>query len=195
MRATRAYLAGFGTAGSLLAGAAMLFVLASAVVAVKGWPQINYRGSVASLSLTDPRASSRAIVLAPIQSTRHAAIHAAATRGAISGASIASTPTVSRTHSQPVSSRPAVSATPGTSTPPQQAPAANTQVTSAPRPAPTNAGGCTSCSTSSTPSSPPSPADQLNSVVQGATNTVQNTVSNATQNLNSTVNQVVNGLP
>jgi hypothetical protein len=40
MRASRAYIAGFGTAGSLLAGAAMLFVLASAVVAFKGWPQV-----------------------------------------------------------------------------------------------------------------------------------------------------------
>lgn len=40
MRGTRAYLAGFGTSGSLLAGAAMLFVLASAIVAFRGWPQI-----------------------------------------------------------------------------------------------------------------------------------------------------------
>src|ERR1700692_4043034 len=41
MRATRAYIAGFGTAGSLLAGAAMMFVLASAVVAFRGWPQVG----------------------------------------------------------------------------------------------------------------------------------------------------------
>jgi hypothetical protein len=41
MRASRAYIAGFGTAGSLLAGAAMLFVLASAVVAFRGWPQVG----------------------------------------------------------------------------------------------------------------------------------------------------------
>jgi hypothetical protein len=40
VRATRAYLAGFGTSGSLLAGAAVLFVLGSAIVAFRGWPQI-----------------------------------------------------------------------------------------------------------------------------------------------------------
>jgi hypothetical protein len=40
VRASRAYLAGFGTAGSLLAGVAMLFVLASALVSFNGWPQV-----------------------------------------------------------------------------------------------------------------------------------------------------------
>lgn len=40
VRASRAYLAGFGTSGSLLAGAALLFVLSSAIVAFRGWPQI-----------------------------------------------------------------------------------------------------------------------------------------------------------
>lgn len=40
VRATRGYLAGFGTSGSILAGAAVLFVLASAIVAFRGWPQI-----------------------------------------------------------------------------------------------------------------------------------------------------------
>ncbi len=38
VRATRAYAAGFGTAGSLLAGAAVLFLLAAAVVGFRGWP-------------------------------------------------------------------------------------------------------------------------------------------------------------
>ncbi len=37
----RAYLAGLGTAGALLAGAALLFVLASAFVAFKGFPQLG----------------------------------------------------------------------------------------------------------------------------------------------------------
>jgi hypothetical protein len=41
VRATRAYLAGFGTAGSLLAGAALLFVLASAYVSFVGWPKVG----------------------------------------------------------------------------------------------------------------------------------------------------------
>ncbi len=38
VRATRAYAAGFGTAGSLLAGAAVLFLLVAAVVGFRGWP-------------------------------------------------------------------------------------------------------------------------------------------------------------
>src|SRR5437588_751064 len=41
VRATRAYLAGLGTSGSLLAGAAAMFVLASAIVAFRGWPQVG----------------------------------------------------------------------------------------------------------------------------------------------------------
>ncbi len=41
MRATRAYLAGLGTAGSIVVGAALVFVLASAVVAFHGWPSAD----------------------------------------------------------------------------------------------------------------------------------------------------------
>jgi hypothetical protein len=51
MRASRAYIAGFGTAGSLLAGAAVAFVLASAVVAFRGWPQVADQASPASVVL------------------------------------------------------------------------------------------------------------------------------------------------
>ena len=55
MRATRAYMAGFGTAGSLLAGAAILFVLASTFVAFHGWPNIGGQGSSVSLNVSAPR--------------------------------------------------------------------------------------------------------------------------------------------
>ena len=37
-RAARAYLAGVGTTGSLLAGAALMFIVASALVAFRSWP-------------------------------------------------------------------------------------------------------------------------------------------------------------
>ena len=40
VRATRSYMAGLGTSGSLVAGAALLFVLGSAIVAFRGWPQV-----------------------------------------------------------------------------------------------------------------------------------------------------------
>ena len=52
VRATRAYIAGFGTAGSLLAGAAILFVLASAVVSFRGWPTIGAQPSASTVILT-----------------------------------------------------------------------------------------------------------------------------------------------
>jgi hypothetical protein len=38
MRATRAYLAGIGTAGALALGAALVFAAASAIIAFRGWP-------------------------------------------------------------------------------------------------------------------------------------------------------------
>ena len=54
MRVTRAYLAGFGTAGSILAGWAVLFVVASAVVAFRGWPMIAGQPAPAVLRLDGP---------------------------------------------------------------------------------------------------------------------------------------------
>jgi hypothetical protein len=55
MRVTRAYLAGFGTTGSLLAGVAVLFVAASAVVSFHGWPSFGLPAQPAALvRLRDP---------------------------------------------------------------------------------------------------------------------------------------------
>jgi hypothetical protein len=44
-RAARAYLAGFGTSGSLLAVAVLLFIVASALVAFRGWPHVGAQPS------------------------------------------------------------------------------------------------------------------------------------------------------
>jgi hypothetical protein len=60
MRATRAYIAGFGTAGSLLAGAAVAFVLLSAVVAFRGWPQVGDQASPATVVLAPQHVESSA---------------------------------------------------------------------------------------------------------------------------------------
>src|SRR5947209_17644652 len=76
VRATRAYLAGFGTSGSLLAGAALMFVLASAIVAFRGWPRVAGQNSIVNVSV--PRVS-----LTP--TTRTGRILAAATRGGVAG--------------------------------------------------------------------------------------------------------------
>ncbi len=45
LRAARAYLPGFGTAGSLLAGAVLMFIVASALVAFRGWPHVGAQPS------------------------------------------------------------------------------------------------------------------------------------------------------
>lgn len=50
LHATRSYMAGIGTSGSLVAGAALLFLLASAIVAFRGWPQIATGPSMTSVS-------------------------------------------------------------------------------------------------------------------------------------------------
>lgn len=57
LRATRAYVAGFGTSGSLVAGAALLFVLASAIVAFRGWPQVT--GAQPAASVAVPRSGNQ----------------------------------------------------------------------------------------------------------------------------------------
>ena len=43
--AARPYIAGFGTSGSLLAVAALLFIVASAMVAFHGWPHVGAQPS------------------------------------------------------------------------------------------------------------------------------------------------------
>lgn len=55
VRGVRGYLAGIGTSGSLLAAAAALFVLGSAIIAFSGWPQIS-AGSAHSYLSTPPLA-------------------------------------------------------------------------------------------------------------------------------------------
>lgn len=69
VRATRAYLAGFGTSGSLLAGAALMFLLASAIVAFRGWPQVGSQPppvavSVSRASLATPSRAQRVLIAA-----------------------------------------------------------------------------------------------------------------------------------
>jgi len=45
LRSLRAYLPGFGTSGSLLAGAVLMFIVASALVAFRGWPHVGAQPS------------------------------------------------------------------------------------------------------------------------------------------------------
>lgn len=45
LRSLRAYLPGFGTSGSLLAGAVLMFIVGSALVAFRGWPHVGAQPS------------------------------------------------------------------------------------------------------------------------------------------------------
>jgi hypothetical protein len=88
VRATRAYVAGFGTSGSLLAGAAALFLLGSAIVAFRGWPQIATgpaTSNVAPVRLAVPsRASTRlshALVTTRLRIVRRGAVTRLASAG------------------------------------------------------------------------------------------------------------------
>ena len=53
MRTTRALIAGFGTTGTLVAAAACVFVVASAVVAFNGWPNLGIGDRIDSLFVKD----------------------------------------------------------------------------------------------------------------------------------------------
>src|SRR5436309_5059715 len=79
VRATRAYLAGFGTSGSLLAGAAAMFVLASAIVAFRGWPQVGAQPAPIAVSAAHTSAGA-----APSRAQR--LLVAAAARGSTTAA-------------------------------------------------------------------------------------------------------------
>jgi hypothetical protein len=57
VRTTRAYLAGLGTAGAIIVGAALVFVLASAVVAFRGWPNADGVDSPARVVVSAPARS------------------------------------------------------------------------------------------------------------------------------------------
>jgi hypothetical protein len=85
VRATRAYVAGFGTAGSLLAGAAILFVLASAVVSFRGWPQVGSQPSAASVVVKPTQVSGTS------STQRRLVAAVAASRAAVAGHSVAQT--------------------------------------------------------------------------------------------------------
>lgn len=80
-RATRANLAGLGTSGSLLAGAALMFILASALVAFHGWPHVGEQPSPGEVVVAPRAAASPATPVA-----RRLALVTAPAVGAVTGA-------------------------------------------------------------------------------------------------------------
>lgn len=173
VRATRAYIAGFGTAGSLLAGAAIVFFFASAVVSFRGWPQVGGQATpVAVLAGHERPASSHtqvrrfaAVISGPAaRATGPVAATAAASSRVASArqttAILAATPVGS-----PGGHRPSFTSTtpgaPGVSTPPATPP-------------------CGTCGA-------PTLGTALGAATQAATNTLGTTVASAGGQLGSVV--------
>jgi hypothetical protein len=175
VRTTRAYIAGFGTAGSLLAGASVVFVLASAVVSFHGWPQLDNHLSAPALV----RASSHAG--ADSAGSRRLASVLAAQRPAGAGVS------ASVTGAPGLASR--AGATPTVSTPggPRVGVAGSrptiTPVTPAGSPPPC-ASGCGSAP----------PPTSISGTVQATTGTLGSTVAGSGASLGSTVTGVTSTL-
>jgi hypothetical protein len=177
VRTTRAYIAGFGTAGSLLAGASVVFVLASAVVSFHGWPQLDNHLSAPALV----RASSHAG--ADSAGSRRLASVLAAQRPAGVGvtASVAGAPGLA---SRPV-------ATPTVSTPggPQVAGVAGPRPTITPV---TPAGSPPPCASGCGSVAPP--PTSISGTVQATTGTLGSTVAGSGASLGSTVTGVTTTL-
>ena len=182
MRATRAYLAGLGPAGTLVLAASILFVLGSAVVAYNGWPKLGGIGSPATQTLTaHPKAGSHtsssrglaavAVVkpLARAHAATAATVRARHTTSVVTHAThrshrhsgsasiarpVAATPTHGSGTSTPTSGSGSTGTTPTTSTP---APVASSPAPVAATPAPVvNAGGAGTGSGRGSGSSSPS---------------------------------------
>jgi hypothetical protein len=170
MRVTRAYIAGFGTAGSLLAGAALVFVLASGVIAFRGWPQVGDPVAPVSVVIPHARAATASntakrltAAVATFAQAPAGAAHAGRTHTLRTGGPAGSAGTGSGHHALALTTGP-----PRTSTPSQLAPA---QPPAA----------CASCGA-------PAPPSQIGTFVQGATGAVSTTVKQTGRSLGSTVN-------
>jgi hypothetical protein len=177
MRATRAYIAGFGTAGSLLAGAAMVFVLASAVVAFRGWPQVGTTSAPASVVIGRPHiAAASPVHLRLVAATGGARSAVAPAAGASGQTARSGTPGRSDERIKLSSSSSARLAMPPVAVVP---PAAKPPVTT-----PACGAACDQ----------PSLPGTISTVLQNTTGAVGNTVAEAGQSLGSTVSGLTNAV-
>ena len=108
MRAYRAYIAGVGTTGVLVASAVLLFAVVSTLVAFRGWPGSDLTDDMSNLVVDEPK---RLAVDGPVQVAQNAAPAAAAVAGSptpgtpASGTSASLRPT-SRPHLGPTEAPP-----------------------------------------------------------------------------------------
>ena len=75
MRASRAYIAGFGTTTVLVASALLLLAVVSAIVAFRGWPDTGFAENVGSVFVDE---APRVEVDGPVQLAQNASPAAAA---------------------------------------------------------------------------------------------------------------------
>ena len=86
LHAGRAYLAGVGTSGSLLAVAALVFIVASALVAFHGWPQVGAQPAPGEVVMSPSSASAATPV------ARRLAVAAAARPAGAAGTGVTAAP-------------------------------------------------------------------------------------------------------
>lgn len=171
VRGARTYLAGLGTSGSLLAGAAVLFLIASAIVAFNGWPQIGVGPATSNISAAPVAAGTRA-------SPRLTAVLATADRLAVSRTAAAgggvrpSTATHRRTAVQGVRTGSVQTGSTGSSQP-------------------TGTSGASAGAPGAAASSPAAAGGQPQQFVSTTTGKVTTTVSHAGSGVTKTVSGVV----
>jgi hypothetical protein len=179
-RATRAYLAGIGTSGSLLAGAALMFILGSALVAFRGWPHVAAQPSPGEVVIS-PRSASAAISPA---ARRLAFITAAAGPGATAAPATGAAGGAGGRRAVPGTGRPRPAPASGSRTGGGTAPSGGGSSSSSPGCA---SGGCGSGSGAGSGLVPPStPATP---VLQKGTSTLGEVVGDAGSTVGSAVQQ------
>jgi hypothetical protein len=181
----RAYLAGAGTTGSLLAVAALVFIVASALVAFRGWPHVAAATAPGRVVISANRGAPGGTPAA----RRLALVAGAPGAGGAGGAGAGGAGGAGRGPS-------AAGRGLGRPGPPRQtigAPAS----TSVPVSGSGGSGGTTcasGCGTAPAPSPSPTPVQRVQQTLSQATNTLGNVVSGTGSRLGSTVQQTTSGV-
>ena len=180
VRAARAYLAGIGTTGSLLAVAALVFIVASAMVAFHGWPHVGVQPSPGEVVISPRSASTGATPVA----RRLAVVAKARAGGAAAGSP-------GPGHAPAGTGRARGGGGSMPAGPPRQtigAPASTSEPVAVP------ASGLTSCgcATSPAPAPSPTPVQQVTQTLGQVTNTLGDVVSGTGSQLGSTVQRTTN---
>jgi hypothetical protein len=167
VRARRAYLAGFGSSGSLLAAAAALFLVGSAIVAFGGWPQIANRpatSNVAAAAVPASAHASRRLIHALAATAPRVHARGVVVRSGVTG----------RTVRRNVAGRTVARGTPATPTTPGTPAAGTTTPGAATASVPAPVSGCSSCTH---PGGSPGPVTTVTNKVTTVTNKVAQTVA------------------